>query len=541
MAQEFQMSRLLPFLAGGVGLAAAENKFIGNELDPRIKKINLAIGATTGALLAHKSPAAQIAALSGIPIKEGLLFGIGGMEKLRSQQEELTNTHLQTAKIQEDTAKTERAHAGGNKALAAAFLVPSLLGAGGVAMLAHNMHKKSPAAGSKFKTVGDVGQATGSRKVRIDIPSSAIPADFFKSITQADNTGASRIRYMEKVPSSATNGKASKPFSFSKKRASSVVDPSRYGLSDYMHGSWPGTLLRGLHREGEQAVQSKPVRAVKTIGNLALQLTGLPMLGRAAKDFGSGLGYLAGGRDDVAARYLAGGVGNALVGIPNVGFGMGGMLSGTIGKARMLRAIRPAGPGVLAKLRQGTITNTPNISQWFMNHLGRNLDKTEMAAFQNPATRDALLQRFKDDPSILGGNYHLKNLLRDEKFKFVPKPWVPTTSVPKTIPGELMHGMNFLGHHAGENARRMALMARRNPRMTAWAAGMPMSLMGNAFDQENATRLAGQTATAGTPGPFSAQGLPVSGALDTLMNNFSSKRNNTMPVLGQLSNTYGSN
>lgn len=520
MAQEFQLSKMLPWIAGGVGLGALENKYISDQLDPNLKKINLAVAGTTGALLGSGNTAARIAGLSGIPLKEGLLFTVAGQEKFRKAQQALTDTNLETAQTSQETARIQKAQAQGHKHLAESFLVPAGLGAGALAYYAYNQ-RKHPSQASKYQVVGQKGQmSAGRQRIKIDVPSSAIPPEFFRSLTNAENTGTARTRFLERRPT--------------KKAASSApVDPTTYGLSDYARDSWPGGLMRNIDTDGREAVHSKPVRLAKTIGSAALNLTGLPFAARAAKDFGSGLGYMSAGQSDVGTRYLAGGLGNAALGYPAIGFGMGDIAANTIGRSRLLRAIEPTAPSMLGRARQRYITNTPNISQWLLNHVGRNLkgpERDEVTSLMASGGEQAVKDRFLNQPD-LKGNRGLLNVIRDEKYKFVPRPWDPTTSVPKSIPGELLHTTKWLGHGVSENARRLALLARRSPNMTMSLAGMPLSTMGGGFDRENMLSAAAQTQPQNE-----APNDTIPNSLQSLLNNVSS--NKQMPVASQLRGLY---
>jgi hypothetical protein len=530
MAKPFELGKLLPWVAGGAALAGLENKFVGDQLDPRLKTINLGIGATTGALAAS-GPKGKMMALSGMPLKELALFGIASADRFKKEQEALTDTKLHTAKIEQETAKTQRSQAGKGRHIAEAFLAPALLGAGALTYYVHNQrkHPSQSSGGGKFNVVGQTGPSSpGRRKVRIDVPASAIPSDFFKSLTNADNTGKSRIQFLEQGDVS-NNGA-------SKKRASSIPDPNLFTLGDYYNQSWMKGLLNRLHGAEISTVHSKPVQLAKTLGNFAWQTTGIPNVIRGAKDLGSALGASSAGNTGVANRYALGAAGNLLTGIPSVQLGTGQLLKYTLGPERLMRAVEATSPTLLGRLRQRTITNTPHLSQWFLNSFhGRNLTAAERAALASEGPGGVTYNRLHNSMLAnggLGGNWELNNTMRDLKYKYTPKPWVPSTSVPKTIPGELLHGLRYGQHQVGELASRTGLALRRNPRATAGVIGMPLNLMGHSgWDVENELQQQSQPPVSPMP-----DNLPVSSNLSSLVNGLSS--GSQMPVAYQLSGLY---
>jgi hypothetical protein len=242
--------------------------------------------------------------------------------------------------------------------------------------------------------------------------------------------------------------------------------------------------------------------------------------------------------------------------------GTGQLLKHTLGTERLMRAVEATSPTLLGRLRQRTMTNTPHLSQWFLNSFhGRNLTAAERAALAaegkvNPSFIGPKLPHDPSSPDFigpslpqgkdmynrlhnsmlaeggLGGNWELNNVMRDLKYKYTPKPWVPSTSVPKTIPGELLHGLRYGKHQVSELARRTGLALRRNPRTTAGVIGMPLNLMGHSgWDVENELQQQSQPPVSPMP-----DNLPVSSNLSSLVNGLSS--GSQMPVAHQLSGLY---
>ena len=500
-------------MAGGAALAAGENHYLGENLPPELKTVNGVIGASTGLLLAMKSPEARIAALTGIPLKQLALFLTGQADRFRRQQQDLVDTNLQTARINQDTSKVERGNSRSRNTVALSFLLPAVLGGGALAYYAHN-HRKQPTVPNKYKTTGERGTPLKHQKIRIDVPPSALPPEFFNSLMKAEGDDRSHLQVMERTePGEGDTGETiSESKAASSKSAANVgaglgnnipgtalslpVGPQET-LGVALHNSLAGEAAEAVPNIGERVWNSRPSKVVRGLGNFVAEFTGVPSAVRAAKDLGSAAGAAADGASrGVASRYAVGAAGNALLAIPNLNWGLAPLAGKAIGATRLQRAIIPG------TLREKFITNTPHLSQWMLDnmHGARGLTAVEKQMLKNPATRkqtfEALYNSSPYSPlglraSVtsggslsakgLGGNAELVNTMRDLKHPYIPHKFV-AGKIPTTLPGEAVLAARRVGHAGVEGTRWTAALARRWPNMTMSLAGAPLANYGNARD-----------------------------------------------------------
>ena len=452
MAAQSPLVKALPWIAGGLGVSALENKVVGENLPDELKNVNLGIGGVSGLLAAN--PAQRAHVLSSLPFKQMGLFGIGALDRLRKQQQSLTDTNLATAKIHRQTAAMEGANAGSKAKIMAAFLVPALLGSGALAYHAWNQRKKKKLEG--YKTVGQRGVGSGSaRKVKFDIPASALPPEFFTSLINADESPRSRMRVLEKQ---------------------AMYNGGGEDLSTAANDSFLGRLF---HRAGQiphNIAQSKPVSNAGNAASLGWEFTGLPTVGRTVKDTGLGFGSEAGGQHGVGHRYLAAGLGGALLSGVALKTGIMPMLAKGFGPGRLMRQIKP---DTLGKKLMQPITGMPNLAQMLHNTAGgRALTAAEHAALENPATRDATHAALRN---TLGGNRQLVDKMRDLRFQHVPRPFVPGTT-PTTLLGEAGLAGRKAVHGVKELGRRSYNFVRRHPYISSTVAGTPLAGLGTMRD-----------------------------------------------------------
>jgi len=443
--------KLLPWILGGTGVAALENKLVGENLPDALKHVNLGIGGVTGLLAA--SPVHRAAALSSLPFKQLGLFGIGSLDKFRRQQQGLIDTNLATAKINRQTAALEGENAGSRNRLMAAFLIPALLGGGALAYHAYSQRKKKRPEG--YTTIGQRGSGSGSaRKVKIDVPASALPPEFFSSLVHADDTPRSRVRVMEKA--ATYNGGES--------------------VGEAFDDSFLGRLWGGAKRIPGAITGSAPVQTAGGIGELGFELTGLPTASRTVKDISLGLGSQAGGNDRGGGRYLAAGLGGALLSGAALKTGILPVVAKLVGAGRLARMARP---DTLGKTLRYPVTGLPNVSELLSSTIaGRALTAAEHAALENPATRAAT---FKALRGTLGGDRHLIDKMRDLKFQYTPRAYVPGRT-PTTLLGEAAQAGGRALHGARELGRRGYTFIRRHPYISSTAAGLPLASMGTMRD-----------------------------------------------------------
>jgi len=480
--------KALPWILGGIGVSGLENKLVGEHLPPELKNVNLGIGGVTGMLASN--PEHRFAALSSLPLKQMGLFGIGAIDRLRQQQQNLTDTNLATARINQRTAAIEGQNSGSKAKMLAAFLAPALLGGGALAYYAWNQRKKQRPEG--YKTVGSRGEPNSSRKVKLDIPASALPPEFFSSLIRADNSPRGRVRVLEKA--AAYNGGED--------------------LNQAASNSFLGRLFHRAGQIPKNLAASKPVGTAGDIGNLGWELTGLPTVGRTAKDTGLGFGSQAGGQHGVGNRYLAAGLGGALLSGVGIKTGILPMMAKMVGPGRLMRQIKP---NTFGKALRAPITGMPNFAQTLHNTVsGRALTAVEHAALANPATRDATYQTLRN---TLGGNRNLEDTMRNLKFQFTPKSYVPGAT-PTTLLGEAAQAGGRALHGTKELGRRGYNFIRRHPYMSSTAAGLPLASLGTLRDEDKYRDwLAHNGPLAPRPPEHGAWRLPLSSQLAAMLSN----------------------
>jgi hypothetical protein len=469
IADKIPLSRLLAYGAGGVGLAALENRYIGNNLPPELKTVNGVIGATTGAMLASHNPAMQTAALGSIPLKEMALFGIGGMDRFRRAQQGLVDTNLQTARLNQDTARTTANDASSRKAMALAFLLPALAVGGGVAANSYmNWKKQHHKTNPRFQTLASSGKPRSSQRIRLDIPPSALPRSFFQSLGRATNDPRDYTRLQ---------GKDNEMTVQASEKAPSVTMPEVVKQLKDEQKHLP--LVKGKRAEIlKQAYDSgqRPSLA-RTLGGLAWGATGIPMAQNAWREAGYGLNTLQQGDYHDAKRYGMSSAANAALALIALRFNMP-LAAKLFGKARIGGVLRNdmarQGLARFNPLGKGQWSEFPTAAR-FANKwgLGHQLGPTHLSP-------DAPMQGFTSAPggyitgadrmarrSALGLNTRSPiNRALDIHGAYDPQRYAwsnPTTSNPlfrkllstgdpKTLPG---HAINLLRYGANRGVNAM--------------------------------------------------------------------------------------
>lgn len=318
------LSRILGYGAGGLAGAVLENKYIGENLPPELQHVNLGIGGLTGAMLASKNPTMQIAALSSIPLKQMGMFGIGGMDKFRRQQQALTDTNLHTAKIQAATAKINQSDAGGRKLMALAFLLPALAVGAGAGAVGYNawQHRKKTKP-NKFQTDASSGEHRPSQRIRIDIPPSALPKSFYQSLGTATNDPRDYTRMQTKRPVKTASTQAT--------------------------SSFPGLIK-----------------------DLLWQSSGIPSLHNAWREAGYGMNTLQQGDYENAKRYGLAGAADLGLGVLGLRYGVAPLALRALGRARIGGVIRNqlAAKGTGQWLQSRQLTEMPTVAKWINRWAG---------------------------------------------------------------------------------------------------------------------------------------------------------------------------
>ena len=542
LAMDIPVNRLFPYVAGGVGLAALENKYIGDNLPPELKNINLGIGGTTAAMMASDNPAMQIAGISAIPMKEMALFGMGSMDKFRRSQQELTDTNLATAKLHHQAAELESGTAGSGTRRALMFMIPALLGSGALAYYA-SQHKKKE--NPRFSTVGESGVRTGNQKVRIDLPPSALPKEFYSALAG-----------IERSPKQHTRIQAREPADLPK--AATVKAAMQDESADYKP---PGILSR--------------------IGGIAGDVTGISPLARFFKERAAAAGALSAGDYDNAARYQMGSYGNLAGAALGLRFGAYPLAAALLKQPRLaswitrnpggvrnfinsqaagkgvneFRNLKAMVGGVGAKAITGApslfsprqFTEFPTFGKWIYNATFRNQMAPEQIARRQAVNADLAASGAMRPSSSGGGPSRLSmedvsDRALNLKYRYNPKKFswsdpTPSNSIfgnlfnntltrsdtpSTTAPGRLLDVLRYGGNRAVDTAYRTRQFINRHPYATLTAASMPLSMMGLQKDEDDEQRARESVKPylpdwAHNKGPYN---MPVTGTMSNLLSMF---------------------
>jgi hypothetical protein len=509
-AHKLAMTRMLPWAAGGAGLAALENKFVGEDtLSKPLQNINVGLGGLTGAALGLPglTPAERGAILAAYPLKSMALFGTGAIDKFRRSQQDLVNTNLQTARVNQNTARLEADNAGSKKTLAMAFLLPLLMGGGGLAYYAYN-HRKRQQENSRFRNVGTRGSLHGKSRVRIDVPATAMPEEFYRSLIHADDNSRAFTRLQQQDLPELENKVAA--FKQCVVPVPAVLEFAKWAAANQPSQFGPGFWT-----------------------DLLTETTGIPSIGRGLREIPQSFQRLAEGDDRNALRYGAAGLGSLAGGLVGLRFGVAPLLGRLMGRARLAAMMR-RGPGG-GMLRQFP-TLGRSIHRWsFGNDMAQ---RGAVDALGKPIARyategQAALRRGLG-LSTTGARDRLLNMrYRYDPQRFAwappapgaPRSWFKDTFLrgpktkPTTLPGQLAGLPRYLTNRSLDTGYRTLQMARRNPNLSLSLAAMPVVGMGALRDQQEA-RDAKQTLLHSMPdwerhrGPFN---MPVSAGLSALM------------------------
>ena len=540
---------MLPFAAGGVGLSLLENKLLGENLPEPVKRVNLGLGATQGALLADPGTRAQ--ALASLPMKQMALVGLGSLDRFRRSQQGLVDTNLRTAKLNERTARIMGRDAGGRKALMAAFLLPALVGGGAAGYMAFDKYRKSHRASSRYDTIASSGKPPSHQKIRIDIPPGALPKGFYDSLSGIGNSDRAFTRLEEQ------GGGVGKRLAKLEERR----DPDR--------------KLRkaaALYKAAYGAPQHHGLLPI--LGNMAWEFTGIPSFDRAVRDTGGAYSSLESGDHQNALRYGAGALGNAAMGAVALRTGMYPVLGKLLGKARLggVIARNPAGrlgsgfafPGTARHIFRNAFGNelSPLLDEagnvrvtGAQRMANRHAFNTALrSGGPNPVTGKAFEEgakpldmagpldrarniKFRYDPnkfawdnpsapnpvfpgSVRGSPIRAAQNRMGAMFnRFLTNPAGRTTPPPQGLPGQLFNLARYGANRAVNAGYWGTQFARRNPNLSLTALGMPLA--GKGVLQDKANMDADREALQGyvpdyarNQGPY---GMPISSALSGLL------------------------
>lgn len=468
----------LPYVAGGVGLAALENQLVGEHLPDELKHVNLGLGGLTGLLLKNPDPKVRASALGSIPLKQLSLFAIGGMDRLRQAQQDLTDTNLQTAKTNLRTALVAGNSEDAKRRMALLYLLPALAGGGGLAYYAWN--KRTRPKPERFQTVTEKGKP-GQRRIRLEIPPSAFPKEFFESLVDVDENPRTRTRLQVK------------------------------------NSSW--------------------------LPELAGEFTGVSPLMRAGSEAASALGSLGNGRYDQTDRYGLSALSNAAGGAVGVNMftlpllslllkrpRLGAMRNGTIGpvsrlgqgKLPTLSRWLTANSRYGRRLNYGTHGANPLFSRGGV--VGTQAQRRQQQGLSMRSPIDRLYaMKHRADPKLFDFNNPASNSWLVRNVFSAPK-MAPTTQL-----GHLGNAARYAGNRGINAAYRGYKAMRRNPNMSMFAASIPFASSGSLRDKEDMKRYEDEWKNR----PTAPRALPISSGLNNLLSMVGAENPNA-GILSQL-------
>lgn len=504
---------LLGYGGAGVGLSMLENNTLLEDQPDSIKHINAVLGGVTGATFGAGNPETKALAALSWPVKQLALLGVGKAEQFRQDQAGLLDKKLRIAETEQQTARVNQDAAGGNKALLASFLVPAILGGGGLAYYAYNKRKKDT-QGGRYSTLDERGPHQPAKKrIRIDVPTSALPDDFFDTLVTADDNPRSRVQLQELRPNGAM-----------KKRSHTINDEDMPAYRRMWHNYTQNPWL--------VPDRSKPETLPRQIAGLAGEFTGVPSLWRGVKDIGEAGDAVAESRHDDAMRYGMAGTAGLVGGVSAVNMGTPWMLSKVLKRDRV-RTWMNQNPATRVSGLKAEFTRPKGLANWIYNRTWRN--ETDPGIVHAPGTarhgRSQADMRGSGSTITRPGGAPAKNLTtgardraRNIKYRYNPdllawdrgavdakyqamnaarsakgmtevatpqtKSWLFNNLLtarkgPKPMGsiGGALDLARFGANRAVNLGYRGAMLARRNPNMTAMLASMPFLGMGLEHDK----------------------------------------------------------
>lgn len=487
----------LPYAAGGLGIAALENRFVAPDIPEELKKVNLGIGGITGYLLTSPDPKVRFAALSSIPAKQLGLFGIGAVDKLRRQQQSLVDANLGVASVNRSTAEIQRDNAAAAGRRALMFLLPALAAGGALGYMGYERWKKRKSQIPRYQTTRQKGVSRSGQKVKIDIPASALPPEFFRSLVDVDDSSRARTRFMELGP-----GQAVQPLD---KAASE--DVIKLAAADDARFSLPGFAL-----------------------DVGKELTGIPGALRTAKDIGLGASSFSNDSFGEAGRYGAGALGNAALTMLALRTGVLPLAGKALGKRYMAgkptlqKHVYPYayGESIGSRISPGT-AGGPATTLTAGQRIGQR--KAMGMSTKSPMSRLLRMKGRVDPQRFAWQGATSQNPLFKQLFTFRP----PGAGGPSTIPGHIYNTARFGGNKLWNAAYRGRKWMTRHPILSLMALGLPLAGLGSERDASRAEEA--QRSLVGWVPDWKKQqgplGIPVSAQLSGIMSAFGGRDNRT--------------
>lgn len=476
-----------PYAAGGVGLAALENKYIAPNIPEELKRVNLGIGGVTGYLMASPDPKIRLAALSSLPLKQISLFGIGAVDKLRRQQQSLVDANLQVARVNKATADVQRSNAESAGTRSNLFLLPALAAGGAAAYWAIDKWRKARQAVPRYDTLGGHGQKRHGQKIKVEIPATAMPDEFYHSLVSGENNPRASERIMQ------LNTVGNEPGIPLPKAAAAVLK------SAATHMSVPGLVW-----------------------DMAKEMTGVPALHRMAVDAGRSYGNYDAGNTSEATRYGAGALGNAAMAGLSVRTGLYPAINWAFPRYVAYQA-GTGGPmaGSAAKARSG-ILGTPTFAKM--------IDRWSAG---NSAATAALNARYAYNPARYSWTASAET---PGWFKSL------LTGAAGTPRGSLVGHLTELPRYGMNRAVNAGYWAKqlsgRHPLLTLAAVGLPLAGLGVVRDRERHAQAMDylkryRPSWGNQQGPF---GLPISYTLSNVASLFG--KGQGTPLMQQMQGAY---
>lgn len=422
------LTRAWPYAAGGAGLAALENRFIAPEIPDELKRVNLGIGGITGYLMTSPDPKIRMAALASVPTKQLGLFGIGALDKFRRQQQALVDANLGIAHINRGTAQSQANNAANAGRLALMFLIPALAAGGAIGYMGYERFKKRKERVPRYKTVGEKGRSRSGQKIRIDVPATALPAEFFDALTDVDENPRAHTRLLKLM-----NGSKGAP-ALDKAAAEALEKCSA-------------------------ADQSTSIP--KMLGSLAYEFTGIPGATRTMKDIGLGASAYTGDDLSEAGRYGTSAAANALLTLLTLRTGTLPIVGHLMGR-RFLEHQMKGIPGVTQAR--------------FMPNLAKTIHRWSYGPGFGPS-----VAKGKVDPMRYAWEgATVKNPFFQQLFTKRPAPVTPT------LTGNLYNAARYGGNRLVNLAYRTKQLGVRHPILSALALGIPFAGLGSQRDEDRA-------------------------------------------------------
>jgi hypothetical protein len=488
-------SRPLMYGLGGLGIAALENAYVGKELPPELKNVNLGLGGITGLLYASPDPKLRAAALGSVPLKEMGLFGIGALDKLRKQQQSLVDANLDVADVNKQTAEIQRSNASGQKLLSGMFLIPALAAGAGLGYLGYEKWRKAKEKIPRYRTVGERGRESGARsKIRIDIPATAVPPDFYKSLSTPEESNRAHIRFLQLATNHGDNQK------LLDEAMSAMPSEDRFKLSAFIKKA--------------TADDNERISIPRFLWDVGSEFTGIPSIARAFRDVGAAGGHYMADEGGQAARYGLGALGNAALGVAGLRLGLAPILGRRLGANRLLAHMGKTGPGTAFPYISRPPVRFPMLAKFLNNqsfgYPALNADRMKRFAYNPKAfawegrAAGSPASGVGGESSIVNGLYH----------SLLTKP----TRAPVTGPGHLVNMARFGANRALQGTYWTRQLAGRYPNAALTVTGAP--LVGLGLESDRAKEEEARRSLKGYLPDWSAGrghfGMPLTGTMNRI-------------------------